>query len=42
MMLYGQFLAWVCNEDFQNLKLIEKGETILKNLKEASKFNGKN
>lgn len=22
MILYGQFLAWVCNEDFQNLKLL--------------------
>lgn len=25
MILYGQFLAWVCNDDFQNAKLLEKG-----------------
>lgn len=42
MILYGQFLAWVCNEDFQHSKLLEKGETILKNMKESSKINGKN
>ncbi len=42
MILYGQFLSWVCNEDFENTKLLEKGETILKNLKESSKINDKN